>query len=228
MDSTNLKFLTFTGVIVTIILAGFILLAGTKPAQDKEETFSTEEVKEMLLDNPRQDRYNELGPEDAIMVIVEFSDFQCPFCSTVSPELEAFAKANPEDVRFVYRHFPLTSIHQYAYRSALAVETAGQYGHFWEMHDKMMNTQDAWSSSDEEGFYSLIEEYAKEIGIQDVTSYMNDVKSEKSKDIIEKDLKTATSLDLGGTPSVFVNGQLVEDRSTEALQQILDSLKQTE
>jgi protein-disulfide isomerase len=78
------------------------------------------------------------GPSGAWVTIVEFSDFQCPFCRNAEPTIEAVLAANAADVRLVYKEFPLTSLHENAMPAALAADCANQQGKFWEMHDLLM------------------------------------------------------------------------------------------
>ena len=78
------------------------------------------------------------GPADAWVTIVEFADFQCPFCAREAPVLEDALAPYGADVRLVFKHFPLASIHPYAQHAALAAECAGEQGMFWQMHDLLL------------------------------------------------------------------------------------------
>ena len=87
------------------------------------------------------------GPKDAKVTIVEYSDFQCPYCSRAFPTVEQVMKDYNGKVRLVYKHFPLISIHPHAQKAAEAAECAKAQGKFWEFHDKLFTTQTDWSSS---------------------------------------------------------------------------------
>lgn len=86
------------------------------------------------------------GPKDAKVTIVEYSDFQCPYCSKAFPTINQVLKEYGTKVRFVYRHFPLVSIHPRAQKTAEAAECAKDQGKFWEYHDKLFATQTDWTS----------------------------------------------------------------------------------
>jgi len=112
----------------------------------------------------------------------------------------------PDDVRIVYRYFPLTSIHPNAYGAALAAEAAGAQGKFWEMHDLLFAKTDEWiRMPDTSGVFKA---YAEELGL-DTERYNNDLLNKIGKDKVETDMETATKLKLRGTPSIFVNGDKI-------------------
>jgi len=103
-----------------------------------------------------------IGPEDARVTIVEYADFQCPYCSVASDILKDIQEKYPEDVRIVYRHFPLVSIHDKATLAAQAAEAAGLQGAdaFWSMHDMLYDTQTAWAMFTVEEFASWLVDQA--------------------------------------------------------------------
>lgn len=93
------------------------------------------------------DTDSQRGPKDAKVTIVEFSDFQCPYCSRAFPTVEQVMKDYNGKVRLVYKHFPLVSIHPHAQKAAEAAECAKAQGKFWEFHDQLFTTQTDWSST---------------------------------------------------------------------------------
>jgi protein-disulfide isomerase len=131
------------------------------------------------------------------VTIVEFSDFQCPFCSRVTPTLDRIKKEYPDDVRIVFKHLPL-SIHPKAPAAHAAAEAAGRQGKFWEMHDKIFANQRNMS---EEAYVG----YAEELGL-DVEQFKKDVASEEVKGKVRGDASQAAKLGVSGTPAFFVNG----------------------
>jgi protein-disulfide isomerase len=138
------------------------------------------------------------GPADALVTIVEFSEFQCPFCKRVNPTIKQIADTYGKDVRFVFKHNPLP-FHKDAFPAAeLAVE-ANEQGKFWEMHDKLFENQQALTRD-------KLDEYAKAVGLN-----MGKVKSAldtgKHKPTIEAEQQLARSLGASGTPSFFINGR---------------------
>jgi protein-disulfide isomerase len=82
------------------------------------------------------------GPDNAPVTLVEYGDYECPYCGPAYPVLKRLQKYFGTQLRFVYRHFPLTEVHEYAERAAESAEFAGAYGRFWEMHDLLYENQD--------------------------------------------------------------------------------------
>jgi protein-disulfide isomerase len=135
--------------------------------------------------------------------IVEFSDFQCPACAAVqSPLKELLAKYDGK-VKFVYRHFPLTQIHKNAQISAQAGEAAGMQDKFWQMHDKLFETQAEWEGlADPKEVFA---KYSEDLGM-DRAKFEIDMISQEVKDIVAKDALAANQNRMGGTPTFYVNG----------------------
>ena len=138
------------------------------------------------------------GPEQAKVTIVEWSDFQCPFCSRVTPTLDQINKEYGDQVRIVFKHLPL-GIHPKAPAAHAAAEAAHQQGKFWEMHDLIFANQRELSPEK----YEL---YAQQIGL-DVDQYKKDFASAEVKKNVDQDAQVAAGLGVTGTPSFFINGR---------------------
>ena len=138
------------------------------------------------------------GSEDAKIAVVEFSDFQCPFCSRVTPTLEEVRKNFGDDVRIVFKHLPL-GMHPKAPAAHAAAEAAHLQGKFWEMHDLIFAKQAEMSPE-------KYVEYAQQIGL-DVERFKRDVASEDVKKKVAADASEAARLGVSGTPAFFVNGR---------------------
>ena len=154
------------------------------------------------------------GPKTAKVTIVEFSDFQCPFCSQSKPLVDEVLKAYPKDVNFVYKQFPLTSIHPFALGASKAAVAAGKQGKFWEMHDILF-------ANNRELGDDKLKEYAKQIGL-DVPRWDKDRNSPEVQAEIDADGKAATAAEVRGTPSFFVGGKRVMNRSVDGFKQMID------
>jgi protein-disulfide isomerase len=137
------------------------------------------------------------GPASAKVTIVEFSDFQCPYCKRGKETVEEVMKAYPNDVKFVFKHLPLP-FHPQARPAARATVAAMKQGKFWEMHDALFNNQDKLN----EGFYV---EQAKALKL-DVEKFKKDMASAETEEYVKKDEEAAKKLGIGGTPSFAVNG----------------------
>ncbi len=156
-----------------------------------------------------------LGKVDAPVTIVEFSDFQCPFCSRVKPVLDEVLAAHPDTVRVVFKHLPLSRIHPQAEPAARAAIAAQKQGKFWEMHDAFFALSEAdWTQAD------VIETSAKKIGL-DMARFVSDWNSEETRMRLAKDIMDAQNADVAATPSLFVNGKPVQDRSPEVIEQMI-------
>jgi protein-disulfide isomerase len=123
-------------------------------------------------------------------------------------------KAYPKDLKFVYKQFPLTSIHQNALNASRASLAAHKQGKFWEMHDKLFANQQALQPD-------KLKEYAQQIGL-DMAKFEADMASPDIQKQIDEETKVAQAAQVSGTPTLFVNGKRVTDRSVEGLKAMID------
>ncbi|MAG30593.1 MAG: hypothetical protein CL908_06820 [Deltaproteobacteria bacterium] len=140
------------------------------------------------------------GDDDAIVTIVEWSDFQCPFCNRVAPTIAQIHQEYGERVRIAFKHLPL-SIHAQAPAAHAAAEAAHRQGKFWEMHDLIFENQRNLSVATFEG-------YAEKLGL-DLDRYRRDVGDAAVKKRIDEDMKQASKLGVTGTPAFFINGRFL-------------------
>jgi protein-disulfide isomerase len=154
------------------------------------------------------------GDASAKIAIVEFSDFQCPFCSRVTPTLEQIHKSYSDDVRIVFKHLPLT-MHPKAPAAHAAAEAAHRQGKFWEMHDRIFSNQSDLAPETFTG-------YAQQVGL-DVDAFKKDVGSDGVKKRIDADTREAAKLGVSGTPAFFINGKYIAGAQPfEAFKQRID------
>jgi protein-disulfide isomerase len=139
------------------------------------------------------------GSPEALITLVEFSDYQCPFCGRANNTIEQVRKDYGSRLRVVFKEFPLTTIHPNARGAALAALAAGAQGKYWEMHDKLFANQRTLDGASLEG-------YARDIGL-DLARYQADLASPRSAATIERDTDLGSSLGVNGTPAVFINGR---------------------
>jgi len=160
------------------------------------------------------------GPATAKVTIVEFSDFQCPACKSFAPIIDEVVKQYPLDVRFVYKHFPLKTIHFRAESAAFAAEAASNQGKFWEMHDLLFENQDIWSKKRGTGVF---EEYALKIGL-DVTQFKADIDSDQVKEKVRTVSKFGVEMGINSTPTFYINGKKIENpKNLDALKALIDA-----
>ncbi len=156
------------------------------------------------------------GPKDAPVTIVEFSDFQCPYCAGLQSTLDQVLKAFPREVNLVYKQFPL-NIHQYARQAAVASMAAHQQGRFWQLHDKMFQN---FSAINEEN----IKKWAKDAGLN-MGDFEKAMQTGAFEPAVQKDISDGAAARVMGTPTLFINGKRVQERSFEAFKKtILEEL----
>jgi Na+/H+ antiporter NhaA len=152
-----------------------------------------------LADPVDPDRDHIRGPMDAPVTLVEYGDFQCPYCGQAEPIVRELLSNFGADVRYVWRHLPLTDVHPNARVAALAAEAASEQDAFWEMHDHLLHHQDALRPPD------LIR-YAGELGL-DADRFTDDFRSHSGEARIADDVDGADLSGVSGTPTFFINGQ---------------------
>jgi len=181
---------------------------GDQPAGDKEP--DPNKVYDIAIDtSPVR------GPRDARVTIVEFSDFQCPFCGEAKTLVNQVLEAYPKDVKLVFKHFPLTSIHPNALPAARASVAAGHQGKFWEMHDVLFQNNRALD-------YDQLKEYAGRVGLN-VPRWEEDYQAQDTQQQIVRDVRAARAAEVDATPTFFVNGKrLVGDRSMDSFKSLID------
>jgi protein-disulfide isomerase len=153
------------------------------------------------------------GNEKAPVTIVEFSDFQCPYCAKLQSTLKEVLKAYPDDARLVFKDFPL-SFHKQAKNAAKATYAAGEQGKYWEMHDIIFEN---YNKLTEDKF----EQFATKLKL-DVSKFTADYSSGKYDKQIQQDIKTGRSVGVSGTPTLFVNGKRMRGRSIEDLKAAIE------
>lgn len=144
------------------------------------------------------DRDHVRGPREAPVTVVEYGDFECPYCGRAEPAVRDLL-ASDGDVRYVWRHFPLDDVHVHARLAAVAAEAAAAQGRFWEMHDLLFAHQDALRPSDLSG-------YAEELGL-DAERFHRDLAERAGAARVTADEESADLGGVSGTPTFFVNGR---------------------
>lgn len=159
------------------------------------------------------------GNPNAKVTIVEFSDFQCPYCQRMAANLEEILKEYPNQVKLYFKHRPLTSIHPYAQRAAEAAAAARAQGKFWEMHDIIFKNRTALDPAS-------LEKYAAEIGL-DVKKFKAALENRTYQEEVDKDTREAEQYEINSTPTVFINGRYVPNPSPDVVKaQVEAALKQ--
>ena len=140
------------------------------------------------------------GAKDALVTIVQFSDFQCPFCSRVNPTLEQLTKDYGDDISVTFRHNPLP-FHNNAEPASEAAMAAHAQGKFWQMHDKLFANQQSLDRAS-------LEKHAQDLGLN-MAKFKADLDASKYKSTIEAETKEGQAVGVNGTPAVFINGRKI-------------------
>jgi protein-disulfide isomerase len=210
------------GMLLGYVVWGFDPDGGTTPQTAAQpapagpiaEAPVTEEPQFVRYDIPSEG-FPTIGPANAPITIVEFSDYQCPYCRRWHEQVyEPLLAAYPGKIRVVYRHLPLTSIHPDAFAAAEAAMCAGDQDAYWPYHEKLF-------SSDSLGIQTYVQ-YAQDLSL-DVEAFQTCLAESKFKDAIQADSDFAVDLGVRSTPTFFVNGlAIVGAQPLEVFKQVID------
>jgi protein-disulfide isomerase len=182
----------FTVIMLTITTAGGVILPGV--------ISDTDHVK---------------GNKDSSVILVEYSDFQCPACVQYYYLTEDILSEFENHIQYVYRYFPLRTIHANAQISAQAAEAAGKQGKFWEMYSMIFENQKEWESKTVNEATNIFIEYAQTLGL-DAKRFVEDLESKEVIGKVNADYDSAMEAELYYTPTFFLNGvQIKNPRSLE-------------
>lgn len=194
-------------VLILGLLGTAIMIAGAVFLIQQAEPQSTDNTDLEGLVGPDPHVLGATSAEKPV-VLVEFSDFQCPACRASQPTLRQLKEQYEDKVKLVFRHFPLEQLHANARLAAQASEAAANQGKFWQMHDLLFERQTEWSESSVEQARAQFTEYAQGIGL-DTDSFQADLDAEKTRQAVDEDLQEARKLGLNATPSFFLNSELI-------------------
>lgn len=181
-----------------VVITGLVLRRELSPPAARD----TPQVREVEGWHEVASSGSVMGTDEALVRIVEFSDFQCPYCAQVQPELRQLRARHSGRVAIVYRHFPLVAIHPYARGAALAAECAGAQRKFEAYHDVLYGQQDSI------GIKSW-EDFAAAVQVPDLAEFRACVQEERFRDRVEDDVAAGRAVGVTGTPTFIVNGQMV-------------------
>lgn len=187
----------FWGVIIIIIL----VFAGIFAFSNKNSSSSGKGAQTGTLTQHVE------GQGKSGVTLVEYGDYQCPFCGQAYPVIKQVEADMDSQITFQFRNYPLTNLHQNAFAAARAAEAAGLQGKFWQMHDALYESQDQWSGSSNP--VPTFNQIAQQIGLN-VTQFKADYASSKVNDLINADMAEGNKLQIQGTPAFFINGKSTE------------------
>jgi protein-disulfide isomerase len=149
------------------------------------------------------------GNLNADLVVVEYGDYQCPYCGAAYPILKELMSQFGSRIKFVYRNFPLSELHQYARAAALVAEAANLQGKFWEMHDSIYENQQYLNES-------LLLDLAEKLKL-DIAQLKKDLEKLAVRDKVDADFESGVISGVNGTPSFFINGRKFDGGAADLL-----------
>jgi Na+/H+ antiporter NhaA len=193
------------GVLATVVVAPVVAWLVTRLIRRLPESVRARQVgrtAEDILDltaevDPEYDHIR--GPEDAPVTLVEYGDFECPYCGQAEGVIRELLTEHGDDVRYVWRHLPLQDVHPTAQLAAEAAEAAAAQGKFWEMYDILLGHQQELSAKDLIG-------YARELGL-DVDRFTDELRRREYASRVSEDVASADEAGVSGTPTFFINGR---------------------
>ena len=163
---------------------------------------------------PMPDRDHIQGPADAPIKLVEYGDYECPYCGEAYPVVKAIQERLGARFCFAFRNFPLGNSHPHAQHAAEAAEAAAAHGRFWEMHDLLYENQDALEDEDLARYASVL--------LLDARRLMSDVMAGTYSSRVREDFRSGARQGVNGTPSFFINGVLYN--GTTGVEEMLSAL----
>jgi protein-disulfide isomerase len=193
------------GVLATCVLSPLLTrlaIFGLQHLPDELRARQLTRTAEVLTDldedvDPERDHIR--GPVDAPVTLIEYGDFECPYCGDAAPIITKLLDHFGGDLRYVFRHLPLNDVHPNAQIASEAAEAAAAQGRFWEMHDKLLADPSAVSPR-------TVRAYAEELGL-DVERFADELRRRKHAPRVAEDVRSADASGVTGTPTFFINGR---------------------
>jgi protein-disulfide isomerase len=198
LQDAKLGILTAAAAAAGLTWVVFRVTAALPPSRRARALLGTSEAIVDLSDPVDPDFDHVRGPIEAPVTLVEYGDFECPYCGQAEPIVRELL-TDFGDLEYVWRHLPLRDVHPHAQKAAEAAEAASRQGAFWEMHDLLLTRQDALRVKDLVG-------YAEALGL-DVARFTEDLRSDALASRVAKDVESADFSGVTGTPTFFINGQ---------------------
>ncbi|MGH9900046.1 MAG: DsbA family protein [Pyrinomonadaceae bacterium] len=216
------RYLPFLIIFVLLCLTlglGLFFYSSEKNQSLAGDNIATKPLTASAEINPGSDPPREKGEKNALVTMEEFGDYQCPTCGIVHGEIKKIEASYNKRLKFIFRNFPLTQLHKNALAAAEAAEAAGQQGKFWEMHDRLYETQSTWAKS--ENARDIFIGFAQEFGL-DIDRFTREIDSVQVKSRIQLDTQRAESLGVTSTPTIYVNGRALQSMSENDLRAAIE------
>ena len=195
-----LPFVIIAAVLVAAVGGGFMMFRSAQPQSPTTPTPAGGSV----------------ATSKGVVTIDEYGDYQCPPCGALHPIIKTLKGEYGDRIQFAFHHFPLTQLHSHALEASYAAAAAGLQGKFWEMHNMLYEKQSEWSEVGD--FRPIVLDFARKIGL-DLQRFTRDIDGIQVVTVVSDDMQRGALLGVNGTPTVFINGQLIhsDNFSTEGL-----------
>jgi protein-disulfide isomerase len=199
----NKRYLVLS-LLIVIAAAGLIFSSRERATAPATERISNQPAAVQTTIKPSE---HILGNTNSKVTLVEYADYQCPGCAAYYPIVKAVQTKYNDTIVFQFRNYPLTQIHLNSLAAALAAESAGMQGKYWEMHDIIYENQEAWAPL--KNAQPAMQAYAAKLNL-DMTKFNKDFQDPATKAIIGADTVAAEKLNIKGTPTFILNGKKIE------------------
>lgn len=203
--------------VVVVILGGLIIYSRfSKPGID----VSGVDTNAILAANDQNGQIADhtIGNTESSVILIEYGDFQCPGCRAAHPQVKEVVEEYKDRIAFVFRNFPLTSIHPNALAAAAAAEAAGLQNKYWEMHDALFTNQTAWQNLSSTARTDTFVNYVTTLGL-DAAQFRADLEEPSVKQKITFDQALAGKLGVNSTPTFYLNGTKVSSEDATSIAQ---------
>jgi len=194
-----------TGIIAVLLLGSAVWYSGSSAEKSNEGVEIFNHIK---------------GNNDAIVSLVEYSDFQCPACAAFHPVVADILSEYGDNIKFEYKHFPLP-MHTFAQKAAIAAEAAGQQDKFFEYHDLLFANQGEWSVANNPNIFFI--KYAEELEL-DLDKFKIHLNSSLLRDKVKSDLDQGHALGVTGTPSFYLNGEFMDPNKFQTIEGFIEQI----
>lgn len=201
-------------VICVVVLGGLVALS----RKDKVDVSNVDQTKIQTANtNDGNIADHVFGKADSKVVLIEYGDFQCPYCGEAYPQVKSISDDYKDKIAFIFRNYPLSTMHPNAKAAAAAAEAAGLQGKYWEMHNKLYESQNDWSNLSTDKRTDMFVSYAKAIGVKDPNKFKTDMASDDVNKKISFDLALGDKAKVTGTPTFILDGTKVSDSVAQSV-----------
>jgi protein-disulfide isomerase len=191
--------------VCVVVLGGLIYLSGKNKID-----VSNVDISKVQPANEQSGQIADhvFGKADSKVMLVEYGDYQCPGCGSAYPTLKALSEKYKDQMAFVFRNFPLTTIHPNARAAAATAEAAGLQGKFWEMHDRLYESQSQWQNLSGNERTDFFTGYASDLGLN-VDTFKTDLSGANVNQKISFDQAVGKKAKVSATPTIYLNGKQI-------------------